>query len=379
MMVKASRATFEFADGLRAVAAVAVALYHTYTFTGASGENRNLPSPFKLLQVGDYAVSVFIVLSGFVLMLPVVQTRNLELRGGAAQFLRRRSRRILPPYYVVIVGYFAVIMLVPGLNEPTGTAWDSKVPVTFLGALSHLLMLHNLHPGWAYQIDGPAWSVATEWQIYFLMPLVLLPVWRRLGVGWTVGLAVAAGWIIHLVLPQVDVAHFWFIGLFAMGMGAAWLVHRSDMNMPGAVPFAALTVVFAVIAVNSEAAQRFAWLSETAVGASIAVFLVWMSRRSLSRNKTWVHRILESRLLVWIGMWSYSLYLVHSPVLGIANVALAPVQMPLIVRFTVLAVVVLPLAGALSYGFHRLVERPFMTSHQRQIQVKEPLTEKART
>lgn len=371
-----ARTSFAFADGLRGIAAIAVALYHTYSFTGLSGQNRNLPSPFKPLQIGDYSVAVFIVLSGFVLMLPVARSSKLTLRGGTRQFLRRRARRILPPYYVVIGLYLAVILAVPGLNESTGTAWDSKVPVTIAGTLSHVLMLHNLDPDWAYQIDGPAWSVATEWQIYFLMPFLLLPVWRKLGAGWTVGLTVVAGWAVHFAAPQLDVAHFWFVGLFAVGMLTAWFVQRSAANLSGAVPFASLAIVFALIALNSERAQQYQWLSETAVGVAVAASLLWMSQQSVADNRTWAHRVLGSRLLVWVGTWSYSLYLVHSPILGIANVVLTPIQMPLVVRFAVLALVVLPLAGALSYAFHRVVERPFMTSHQRRLRRSTDLSSK---
>ena len=82
MDVGRGQGAFAFADGLRGLAAVGVVLFHTYTYTGLSGENQQLPLLFKLLNLGDYAVAVFIVLSGFVLMLPVAQTSALSLRGG---------------------------------------------------------------------------------------------------------------------------------------------------------------------------------------------------------------------------------------------------------------------------------------------------------
>ncbi|WIB36515.1 acyltransferase [Curtobacterium sp. MCJR17_043] len=201
IVLTGNRAQFKFADGLRAVAAIGVALFHTYTYTGLSEQNQQLPVFFKILNLGDFAVAVFIVLSGFVLMLPVARTARFTVRGGIGQFLTRRARRILPPYYAAIVAFLIAILIIPGLNEKTGTAWDSKVPVSIDGIISHALMLHNLSPTWVYQIDGPAWSVATEWQIYFAMPLLLLPVWRHFGGRVAVVLAILIGWAVHFLLP----------------------------------------------------------------------------------------------------------------------------------------------------------------------------------
>lgn len=366
-----NRVAFKFADGLRAIAAIGVALFHTYTYAGLSQQNQQLPVVLKVLNLGDFAVAVFIVLSGFVLMLPVAKTPDLTLRGGVGQFLRRRARRILPPYYAAILGYLIVILVIPGLNEKTGTAWDSKVPVTAGGIISHALMIHNLSPDWVYQIDGPAWSVATEWQIYFAMPLLLLPLWRRFGGRVSVAIAIVMGWAVHFLLPQVDVAHFWFLGLFALGMAAGWYVHRGTARVRGACVAVALLVTLVPAGAAFGLALRFAWLSETAVGAAVALLLVWMAQRSVSREKTWAHRVLEWRPLVQVGNWSYSLYLVHSPIIGIVNLLLLPVPMPLAARFALLACVGLPIAAAVSYGFHRLVERRFMTSHQQQVRALE--------
>lgn len=362
------RVSFEFADGIRAIAAIGVALFHTYTYTGFSEQNQQLPAFFKVLNLGDFAVAVFIVLSGFVLMLPVAATPDLSLRGGQRAFLKRRARRILPPYYAAIVGYLVLILLVPGLNEETGTAWDSKVPVTVGGVVSHALMIHNLSPDWVYQIDGPAWSVATEWQIYFAMPFLLLPLWRRFGGRVAVLAAILLGWAVHFLVPQADVAHFWFVGLFALGMAAGWYVRRGLVQVRGSYVVAGLLVTLVPAAAAFGLVHRFAWLSETAVGAAVALLLVWMGQRSSRTKKTWAHRLLECRPLVLVGNWSYSLYLIHSPIIGIANLILLPVPMPLVARFALLACVALPVAAGISYGFHRLIERRFMTGHQRRVQ-----------
>jgi peptidoglycan/LPS O-acetylase OafA/YrhL len=115
------------------------------------------------------------------------------------------------------------------------------------------------------------------------------------------------------------------------------------------------------------AMHRFAWLSETAVGAAVALLLTWLAQRTIDGEQTRVHRMLEWRPLVQAGNWSYSLYLIHSPIIGITNLILLPIQMPLVVRFALLACIALPIAGLASYAFHCLVERRFMTSHQQSL------------
>src|SRR4051794_40542870 len=89
-----------FLDGLRGLSALYVAAYHAFLFTGHAGDaEKHLPVIGWFLLYGYLGVPVFIVLSGFVLMLPVVSRgRGLELPGGARKFIRRRARRILPPY-----------------------------------------------------------------------------------------------------------------------------------------------------------------------------------------------------------------------------------------------------------------------------------------
>jgi peptidoglycan/LPS O-acetylase OafA/YrhL len=360
-----ARLDFQFADGLRAVAALGVALFHAYVFTGLSGSTSELPAVLAVLHLGNFAVPVFIVLSGFVLMLPVARRDDLRFSAGTVQYFKRRAKRILPPYFAAIILFLLLIWALPLLQHPSGTAWDTKVPVTPWGVISHLLLLHNLSGTTIYQINGPAWSVATEWQIYFAMPFLLLPLWRMFGGIWTVLTAVIVGWAIHFLVPSVDAAHFWFLGLFAFGMAAAYLVVRGTRIPRLGVIVAALSMASMVSIVLAHGlAQRAAWLSETALGTVVALALVWLSQRTIANRKTLVHKVLESRPLVWVGSWSYSAYLIHSPILALGNLLLVPLALPLGLHFALMVVAVLPIALACGYVFHLLIERRFMTSHQ---------------
>ena len=355
-----ARPRFDFTDGLRALAAIAVSIYHAALFTGGSGEFlASFPIAGRLLGLGTLAVPVFIVLSGFVLMLPVARSSSLELRGGLREFVKRRARRILPPYFISLAIFATTIGLVPALQTGHGTEWDSKVPITLGGLVSHLFLVHNLDPAWIYQINGPAWSVATEWQIYFLFPLVLLPLWRRFGSVVAVGTAIALGVATMVLLPSIAPAHPWFLGLFAMGAGAAWMTHHAELRRAGA-----MTVLAAVIAIVLTIGVHVVWVSETACGAAIALLLYWLSLNARAGRSTRAARILSYRPLVRISIGSYSLYLVHSPVLAAGNIALLDLEMPYPARLLVMFVVVLPLSWLAGWIFFRLVERHFLTTHQ---------------
>jgi peptidoglycan/LPS O-acetylase OafA/YrhL len=361
-----ARPKFEFADGLRAIAALTVAIYHATMFTGYLGDvQEDLPLVDRIAEIGNYAVPVFIVLSGFVLMLPVARSEDLELRGGFGRYIGRRAKRILPPYYASLLLFLIMIWTIPVLQVQSGTAWDNKIPVTIGGVVSHLLVVHNLSPEWIYQINGPAWSIATEWQIYFLMPLVLLPLWRRLGPWWTTAIAIGLGFALSRFVPNVGAAHFWLIGLFGMGMLAAFLAVRRTRFKAGWPALIMFVAAVGWLYIDPDSAEARNLYSESLIGAAIALALLWLAAASLDGRRTWLHRILETRFLVWVGLWSYSLYLIHSPMLALGNLLLLPLGLPTWLQLIVMLGVVLPAAGALAYVFHRLVERHFITTHQK--------------
>ena len=184
----ATRLRLPFLDGVRGLAALYVVFYHAYCTSDCSttGWRHTLPPLLeKLLRWllhGNVGVDVFIVLSGFCLMLPVATNPARQLEGGTARYIARRARRILPPYFAVVILSLALIALVPALGAKANVYWDCALPAFQPDALlSHLFVVHNFSPDWSSKIGYPLWSVATEWQIYFFLPLLILPLWRRLG------------------------------------------------------------------------------------------------------------------------------------------------------------------------------------------------------
>jgi GT2 family glycosyltransferase/peptidoglycan/LPS O-acetylase OafA/YrhL len=356
-------------DGLRGLAALFVVLHHTWLTVWPDLYDRRLPvvgSATRVLAFGHFAVVVFIVLSGFCLALPVARTGGLE--GGARHFFRRRARRLLPPYYASLG--LSLLLIWTLIGTRTGTHWDISVPVDWRGYVGNSLLLGNILGGG--QINHVWWSVALEWQIYLTFPL-LVACWLRFGAG----LAAALGGVIAIAVAVVAaqypvVGAFslrnlmpWFVVLFSLGvLGAAiaetdtpamrLLRERVRWQLLGSV--LALGAVAACIAGGRQGALAHRTVLDLVVGAASICAIV-----TCSSHESRLRRLLSWRPLVLLGGFSYSLYLVHAPLLQVAwQYGLHPLGLGPSATFLLLALVGVPLVAGAAYVFFLAFERPFL-------------------
>jgi peptidoglycan/LPS O-acetylase OafA/YrhL len=359
-----------FLDGVRGLAALYVVLHHAAVAV-PPGElsGAGLAARF-MLRHGHYAVAVFIVLSGYCLMRPVVHDPAGRVRGGFAAYLGRRARRIVPPYYAALVLCWVLIALVPALGHPPRTWWDRAVPAYGGGcAAAHLLLVHNLSVHWLFKVDPPAWSVATEWQIYLLFPL-LLAVSRRWGIGAAVGAGFAVGYGVAglsdpLGNPALRLCCPWYAGLFALGMAAAVVAGPRRRSMRCGRPAAAvggLACLLAWLAMGRHD-DRALLAGDPLVGLAAAALLVRWTRLAAQRagaHRPPLLRLCEARASLALGGVSYSLYLVHYPLLALADAALRSWSWSGDARLAGHLWVTSPCCLAAAYLFHRAFERPFL-------------------
>jgi peptidoglycan/LPS O-acetylase OafA/YrhL len=357
-----------YLDGLRAVAAAYVVMFHVVPGFGA----QSLTGPWRLLKrtfaFGHEAVAIFIVLSGYCLMLPVVRKDPQGLGIEFGRFVRRRAQRILPPYFATLIASVLLIAYVAPLRQPgSGTIWDDSLPGLGLGAIaSHALVVHNWFPSLSVQINGPLWSVATEWQIYFLFPLLLLPVWRRFGPVACLLAAALVGYApLWLVPAPARAAIPWYLLLFGFGMAAAALGFapspRAEQLRKG-LPWRAICVgLWLACVVFSMGAARI-WfqlkpVTDPLIGLATASLLVYLIESIAREKPSRVLLALESRPLVGLGHFSYSLYLTHLPVLAGCYFALLQLQLSPQVRTLALLLVGMPASLLFAYVFYLVVER----------------------
>ncbi|HEY7835606.1 MAG TPA: acyltransferase [Ktedonobacterales bacterium] len=208
-------------DGVRAIACLTVMGYHINLATSRSHiwPRGALPLVSAVLLSGGAGVTLFFVLSGFLLFLPFARALLCARAWPATGlFYLRRALRILPAYYVSLV-------LLVAFTQPQ--YWQ---PRRWGDLLLFVALLQDSTPSTFRAINGPYWTLSIEWQFYLLLPLLAWGVGlvarrvrpaRRLPVvaGCLVGLA---GW---------GVLSRWFGDYFAAHPTATLLVPRPALNV----------------------------------------------------------------------------------------------------------------------------------------------------
>ena len=296
-------------DGVRGLAALYVVVNHIFLRTFPGYPHDRAPWWAGWFIFGRFAVVVFIVLSGFSLALsPARHGWRLD---SVFRFAGRRARRILPAYFAALAFSLAVAWYVvpqPGQGEP-GTR----------SVVVNGLLVQNL-----VQAPSPNrafWTMAVEAQLYVALPLLLLMVRRVSGVVMvaTVTLAVAAVAIAgphdprlntYVIQSPPDLAALFAIGILGAGLVAASRARR-------AWPWLALAAAAPVLLTIWREGSVWTLAPETpALGRRRArpSDRVLVDRVGhLGRPAPLVHA-LDSRPIRSLGLCSFSLYLLHEPI-----------------------------------------------------------------
>jgi GT2 family glycosyltransferase/peptidoglycan/LPS O-acetylase OafA/YrhL len=371
------RPRLAYLDGLRALAALFVVFHHAWLTIWPNLFDPRLPATGRAtvaLAFGHFGVAVFIVLSGFCLGLPVARAGGLG--GGARRFFARRARRILPPYYGSVA--VSLILVWTAIGGRTGTHWDVSVPVDWHGYVGSALLLDDALGGG--QVNHVWWSVALEWQIYFLFPL-LVACWLRFGAAWSAALAGGLSFGIAAAIAVVPAGPFqlggvmpWFLGLFGAGMlgaaiaeGDSPVLRRLFVRTRWSWLAATASVVLLAACVSLGRAEALAHLAVLDVVVGVASLC---SILACSQGDGALRRVLSWHPLVVVGGFSYSLYLIHAPLLQVVwQYGLRPLGLDASETFVLLALVGVPAVVAGSYLFFLAFERPFLRRRERVVRV----------
>jgi len=327
-------------DGLRAVAVLPVLLYH---------------SGFSVFSGGYVGVDIFFVISGFVITSKLIE--DME-RGkySIAGFYVRRIRRIIPALIATILfSYIAALLLfLPDAMEDF-----AKSVVATATFVSNLYFWKASGYFETAALDRPllhTWSLAIEEQFYLVIPLALYAAFtyfRRF--VWPLFLlaALASLALSIFVTDKAPTANFFLLPTRAWELLLGSLLVLAPLKtLPGKVNAELFALLgFVMIACSIAAytdATPFPGLSALlpALGAAI---LIHVGRD----HSTLVGRALSLRLMVGIGLISYSLYLVHWPIIVFARYVL----LRNLVGWEIVAVVAISIV--LAYCSWRFVETPF--------------------
>ena len=318
-------------DALRAIAAVGVLAFHAYQNNRFTGTDTYpwTGLPHELMLSSDALVDLFFVISGFVLWLPVARAAldGRPQRPGRVLLLRRAAR--LVPLYLVVV---LVVWLISN-PQMSAAYWNDL--------LLHLTFTQVYSDQYIFWTVGPAWTLAVEFHFYLLIAVTvpLLAWWirrsttrraRLAGVLALPAVMTAAGvawltWAIHLSPQPGDAWAVWFgplakAPIFAMGMFLAVLVaagRRLDKRKERATLSggAAAVILAGTLLRSSLPGQTSQWL-DLAFGLAAAAFVA-----TLVMTDGPPLRWLNWKPLVRLGILSYSIYLLHEPVMRLARYA----------------------------------------------------------
>ncbi len=331
-------------DGLRAIAVLAVLLFHL--------------DP-GYLNAGYLGVDIFFVISGY-LITRIVYTEVIANKYTYTNFYVRRSKRILPPLYFMIIltliaGY---IILLPLDFYKTG--------ISILGAIFFASnMQFALRTGDYFSSDSSewpmlhTWSLSVEEQYYFALPLALIFFVRYLKFNLTIVMCVVAIASFALAEFMSAKSHLagisYYIILTRMGellVGSILAIQHANGSLQKSNSNILTSVAAAVlVATLIFFDKQFVFPGFSALLACIPIALI------IHSEDTWVNKLLENKLVVWIGLLSYSLYLFHWPVLAFARYILNTTEgylhLPLMTQAICLAIIFV-----LSSVSYYAVERP---------------------
>jgi peptidoglycan/LPS O-acetylase OafA/YrhL len=324
--------------GLRGVAALMVALLH-FNFDVAGG----LGSIYEnLTRIGFMGVDLFFILSGFVIAYKYHDIRRFWSR-DYAQFLWFRFWRIYPTHFFVTMFYVSVVVTVLLLGRHVDL---ERFSVSSL--VANLLMVQSWLGSDTLTWNVPAWSVSAEWLAYMLFPVLITSssqVPRSLVI-------VACGALLLLVpaiFATLDISGAGFTGLvrlfpeFLSGC-LIWRIYSHDMTRARIFDVALIVVLVLMLISGLYLPTDYPFLVLPLFACAI-----YLSCRSIGIAS----RILSSRPMVYLGTISYSLYLVHWPVLTVFRNIL-PASTPLALRLLI-TLAAATLCAALTYHF---VEAP---------------------
>lgn len=315
-----STTRYDELESWRGLAALAVVVFHLHQNIEVRLGDMGHWLVFDALR---YGVSVFFVLSGFVIFLPFVRAAIDGTHAQAARgFLIRRAARLLPLYWVAILTVWAI---------------SYAGPESFVDLFEHLTFTQVFDSERIFHTIGPAWSLAIEVMFYaFAYGLGRMLIWLCRGVNrrsartaLCLTLIVCLGllslgfkaWAQFVAEFPLDAYAIWFsfpaqFDQFALGMALAVLVAaRSGKPLVSATGGLALALA-GITAASVVVRFQYSEPGEHFTGICVAsAFLLVMGSTVLAPRGSLTERALKRRSLTFLGLVSYSVYMWHEPVM----------------------------------------------------------------
>ena len=327
--MKSSAKHVEFLDHLRGVAILAVLLFHSlstvfgYDVLPWKGWFRDFSGPISFLgflpiSVANVGVPIFFVVSGFCIHLSFQQQGRQWGR-----FFIRRVFRIYPAYLAALLFFTLFYQHHFRFGFMRQELWTQL--------LAHGLLFHNYQTSTIGAINGSFWSMAVEIQLYLIYPLLVFLVgklgWRRtliLLAGIEVCIRGSDGLMETLRTTETTAGYVsWLFSISPLGFWFSWSLgafiaeaHVNKQPLPFLKSSVVLWPLLGVVCYFIKPLAGFRFLFFALATAVVVSKLLACARPEAKAPSFW------SGLLQKIGLWSYSLYLLHQPLLNVYSYAI---------------------------------------------------------
>jgi peptidoglycan/LPS O-acetylase OafA/YrhL len=341
------RAELRALTSLRGLAALAVVATH-FSATAQSLTPDPIPS---LVPRGHMAVDFFFVLSGFIMSYTYAASFVSGRPGAYVDFLGRRVARIMPLHMLVIV-------LVSGAGGASFALTGSNIffdgGSSLADFLANLLLLAGL--GFGTNFNGPSWSISTEMIAYLFFPILVWGVFsrNRFVIATTAGAALSFLILLAARRPSLELSYD---------------------GVPDSLVRCLTEFTLGMLAYRAYAGGRFRVLATDGVtlGISVACVISLLLRIDLpaailfpflvvgfATNRGYAARVMETRLPYFLGLVSYSIYLIHNPLRPIYRMIAQALLGPVVPRWEAIAFALVGTIGVVPVAWiaYVAIEKP---------------------
>jgi peptidoglycan/LPS O-acetylase OafA/YrhL len=354
---------FTSIDGLRGIACLMVLCHHCYFHGGRYSYPiieifNNKISLSGVFFYGYSGVELFFVLSGFCLAYSMI--KNPDRKVDWRQYFLNRIRRIYPAF-LASMALFMLLSLIINYFKITPLINDEILQMPSLKVLIYSFSFISL------SFNTSFWTLCVEWRWYLILPIIIL-IYKRFKITGVFFVSIISSIIYSLYIEKssnVQLAFFLsplpkYLPLFSLGIWVAHIaiVKKNTLFQEICTRYVRLgclaSLVLIVILVPHEPQVDFSY--ERIVPFGIFYFFVLIA--AIFDEK--IKKILSWKPIVLIGNFSYSLYLIHLPIIQIIHSITKSMNWTPQFQFIFYQGLVMPTCIALSYVFYRVAEKPFI-------------------
>ena len=337
-------------DGLRAISILSVLIYHYNKVSDLK--------PFEL-KGGFLGVDIFFVISGYLITLIILDELRTTNSFSFKNFYQRRIRRIIPALF------FLILFILP-------FSWFYLLPANLTDLAKSILSILSFNSNiyfWYTQTQYAAdaailkpllhtWSLAVEEQYYIVMPLILIVIFKYFRnyllfffiVGFLLSLFIAN----YLAYNFPNINFYNLISrtfeLLSGSILAYIKIHFSNTYFKKKFCsllsfFGLFIILISIFSFNEEMYLPSIYTVFPIIGVCLLIYF--------SGNRCFVTKILSNKLLVFIGLISYSLYLWHFPIFSFAKI----ININTNIFFNELIIWIVLIISSISSYY--LIEKPF--------------------